>query len=48
MLQSLQNDLNDCMILVTELIFNHYQAALLAFYGHKLLRDDLRRLFAIG
>ena len=47
-LQSLQNDLDGCMILMTDLIDNYYQAVVLAFYGHKLLRGDLRRCFAIG
>ena len=41
MLQSLQNDLDGCMILMTDLIVNHHQAVALASYGHKLLRDHL-------
>ena len=42
-LQSSQNDLDGCMILMTDLIVNHHQVVVLAFYGHKLLKGDLIR-----
>ena len=47
-LQSLQNDFDGSMALITDLLVNHHQAVALAFYGHKLLMGDLRRRFAIG
>ena len=37
-LQSLQNGLDDCMILLTDIKINHDQVGALAFYGHNLLR----------
>ena len=37
-LQSLQNGLDDCMTLLTDIKINHDQVGALAFYGHNLLR----------
>ena len=45
--ESLQNDLDGCMILITDLIVNHHQVVALAFYGHKLLWGNLHWCFAI-
>lgn len=47
-LQSLQDDFDGCTIPLTDLIVNHHEVAALAFYGYKLLRDDLRRRLATG
>ena len=46
-LQSLQVDLDGCMILMTDLIDYHHQAVALAFFEHKLLRGHLYKPIAL-